>query len=67
MKRQMQLTIMALLLLVGPTPHFAATYESQPIETMIEKSDLVVIGTVEKASVYVNEKGDARRKTTIRN
>ena len=32
---------------------------------MIEKSDLVVIGTVEKTSVYVTEKGDARRKTTI--
>ncbi len=67
MKRQMQLTIVALLLLVGPRPHFAATYEPQPIETMIEQSDLVVIGTVEKTSVYdANETGDARRKTTIR-
>ena len=62
----MQLTIGVLLLLVGPKPHFAATYEPQPIETMIEKSDLVVIGTVEKTSVYANEKGDVRRKTTIR-
>ncbi len=65
MKRQMQLTIGALLLLVGPVPHFAETYETQPIETTIEKSDLVVIGMVEKTSVYENEKGDARRKTTI--
>ena len=65
MKRQMQLTIVALLLLVGPVPHFAETYEPQPIETMIEKSDLVVIGMVEKTSVYENEKGDVRRETTI--
>ena len=65
MKRQMQLTIGVLLLLVGPVPHFAETYETQPIETMIEESDLVVIGTVEKTSVYENEKGDARRETTI--
>lgn len=61
----MQLTIGVLILLVGPTSHFAATYESQPIEAMIEKSDLVVIGAVEKTSVYKNEKGDARRETTI--
>ena len=54
-----------LLLLVGPAPHFAATYEPQPVETMIEESDLVVIGMVEKTSVYENEKGDVRRKTTI--
>ena len=66
MKRQVKLTIVALLLLVGPVPHFAETYEPQPIETMIERSDLVVIGMVEKTSVYTNEKGDARRKTTIR-
>lgn len=68
MKRQMQLTIVgALLLLVGPVPHFAETYESQPIEAMIEQSDLVVIGTVEKTSVYgENGTGDVRRETTIR-
>lgn len=68
MKRQMQLTIVGgLLLLVGPVPHFAETYESQPIEAMIEQSDLVVIGTVEKTSVYdENETGDVRRETTIR-
>ena len=65
MKRQMQLIIVTLLILVGSVPHFAATYEPQPVETMIEESDLVVIGMVEKTSVYENEKGDVRRKTTI--
>ena len=68
MKRPTKVTafMVPLLLLVGPAPHFAATYEPQPIETMIDRSDLVVIGTVEKTSVYENEKGDARRETTIR-
>ena len=67
MKRQLQLTIGVLLLLVGPVPHFAETYEPQPIEAMIEQSDLVVIGTVEKTSVYdENGTGDVRRETTIR-
>ena len=66
MKQQMQLTIVTLLILVGSVPHFAETYEPQPIETMIEESDLVVLGMVEKTSVYENEKGDVRRKTTIR-
>ncbi|MCY3789547.1 MAG: T9SS type A sorting domain-containing protein [Gemmatimonadetes bacterium] len=48
-------------------PHFAETYEAQPIEAMIEQSDLVVIGTVEKTSVYdENGTGDVRRETTIR-
>ncbi len=65
MKRQMQLIIVTLLILVGSVPRFAETYEPQPIETMIEESDLVVIGMVEKTSVYENEKGDVRRKTTI--
>ena len=68
MKRLTKATafMVPLLLLVGPAPHFAATYEPRPIETMIEKSDLVVIGAVEKTSVYETEQGDARRKTTIR-
>ena len=65
MKRQMQLIIVTLLILVGPVPHFAETYEPQPVETMIEESDLVVIGMVEKTSIYENEEGDVRRKTTI--
>ena len=65
MKWQMQLIIVTLLILVGSVPHFAATYEPQPVETMIEESDLVVIGMVEKTSIYENEKGDVRRKTTI--
>ena len=65
MKRQMQLIIVTLLILVGSVPHFAETYEPQPVETMIEESDLVVIGMVEKTSIYENEEGDVRRKTTI--
>ena len=67
MKRPTRVTafMVPLLLLVGSAPHFAETYEPQPVETMIEESDLVVIGMVEKTSVYENEKGDVRRETTI--
>ena len=67
MKRQTRVTafIGTLLLLVGPMPHFAESYEPQPIEIMIDRSDLIVIGTVEKTSVYENEKGDAIGQTTI--
>jgi hypothetical protein len=59
-------SIMTLILLAGTDPYFAATYEPEPIETMIKKSDLIVIGTVDSTSVYAGEKGDAIRRMTIR-
>ena len=66
MKRRMQLTLGFPLLLAGPLPHFAESYEPRPIETLIQGADLIVIGRIEKTSVYENEKGDGIGRTTIR-
>ena len=66
MKRRMQLLIGFLLLLAGPVPHLAESYEPQPIETLIQESDLIVIGRVEKTSVYEDKRGDGIRRTTLR-
>ena len=55
-----------LLLLVGPVPHFAESYEPRPIETLIQGTDLIVIGRVEKTSVYEDKRGDGVGRTTIR-